>query len=253
MTTRSARKPLITQVADWLDVVALGTWGLLLLSYWLTNKLGLLIHPNYFGLTIISGFVLLLISGFSGMKLLRGNAVPQLRHFTLLPPGWTSGLLLIAAILGLLFTPRPFASQTAIQRGLGDGLTVTRSRPQAFRSVTRPEQRSLIEWVRTLDVYPEPDAYTGQKVKVQGFVVHTTELPEQYFTLTRFILTCCAADAYPVGLPVKVTQGQNRYAQDQWLEVEGEMITETLQNKRQLTIAAKMLKPIPEPANPFSY
>jgi uncharacterized repeat protein (TIGR03943 family) len=152
-----------------------------------------------------------------------------------------------------MVTPKVFASDKAIQQGVTESVTMTRSQPQAFRSKTNPGERSLIEWVRTLTVYPEPDAYTGQPVKVQGFVVHPPDLPSQYLLISRFVITCCAADAYPVGLPVKLSGNRDAYRPDSWLEVEGKMITETLKGKRQLTIEASSLKKIPEPANPYYY
>ena len=180
--------------------------------------------------------------------------MPQtVQHISLFPPGWSSTLLLITALLGFIITPRVFTSQTAIQRGVTDTLSMTRSHPVAFRSAKRPEARSLIDWVRTLNVYPEPDTYTGQKVKVQGFAIHPKEFPDQFLMLARFVITCCAADAYPVGLPVKLTQSRAAYAPDTWLEIEGEMITETLAGKRQLTIQASSIKPIDEPKKPYDY
>ena len=237
----------------WLDVLAIAAWGILMLKYWLTGKLNLLIHPDYFWLVIAGGLGLLLVGGLKGcVLLLRRHATrssPQ--HITLFPPSFSSTLLLGAAILGLLVTPRVFASQTAIQRGVTDSLGATRSQPQAFRSSVQPEERTLVDWVRTLNVYPEPDAYTGQKVKVQGFVIHLPELPQEYLLLSRFVITCCAADAYPVGLPVKLPQNRQVYPPDTWLEVEGKMITEKLGGKRQLTIQASSLKQIPEPENPY--
>ena len=176
-----------------------------------------------------------------------------MQHLTLFPPGWSSTLLLTVAILGLLITPKVFASQTAIERGLTEATISSRLQPQAFRSVSDPSKRTLIEWVRTLYVYPEPDAYTGQKVKLQGFVVYPPELSSQYILISRFIITCCAADAYPVGLPVKLTENRDAYPPDTWLEVEGQMITETLDGKRQLTIEASSIQKIPEPKNPYHY
>lgn len=238
----------------WLDVLAIAAWGILMLKYWLTGKLNLLIHPDYFWLVITGGLGLLIVSGLKGWELLqrRRAIAPATQHITLFPPGFSSGLLLTTAILGLVITPRVFTSQAALQRGVTDYLGATRSQPQAFRGSRQPEERSLVDWVRTLNVYPEPDAYTGQKVKVQGFVIHPAELPEQYLLLSRFVITCCAADAYPVGLPVK-TQNRKAYPADTWLEVEGQMSTENLGGKRQLTIQASSLKQIQEPQNPYGY
>ncbi len=255
-----------------LDILAMLAWGGMLLKYWLTDTLNLLIHPDYFWLVVVTGVMLLLIGFVKLIQLLNtlmqrfSNArkskrrrveptgqMPQ--HITLFPPGWSSGLLLATAILGLLITPKVFASQTANQRGVAESVTITRSHPQAFRSSQKPEERSLVDWARTLSVYPEPDAYTGQKVKIDGFVVYPKDepLPEQYLLISRFVITCCAADAYPVGLPVKLTQSTQAYPADTWLQIEGIMTTENFNGKRQLTIAANSLKQIPQPKNPYNY
>ena len=241
------------KLLPWLDVLAVASWGILLLKYWLNGKLALLIHPDYFWLVTATALCLLAVSGLKGWQLLRRRvAAPSLQHLTLFPPGFSSVLLLATAVLGLAITPRVFASQTALQRGITD-VTMTRSQPQAFRSSRRPEERSLVDWVRTLNVYPEPDAYTGQKVKVQGFVIHPPELPPGKLLLSRFVITCCAADAYPVGLPVKLTPNSQVYPADTWLEVEGQMTTANLGGKRQLTIQASSMKQVSEPQNPYEY
>jgi uncharacterized repeat protein (TIGR03943 family) len=244
------------RLMPWLDVFAIIAWGILILKYWLTGKLNLLIHPDYFWLAILGGLGLLIIGLLKAVQIAQqqpDEITPKTQHITLFSPNWGSSLLLISAILGLMITPRVFASQTALERGVTDLVGATRAEPQAFHVSVRPEERTLIDWVRTLNVYPEPDSYTGQKVKVQGFVIHPPELPKDHLFLARFVITCCAADAYPAGLPVKLKGDRNQYQPDTWLEVEGQMVTENLSGKRQLTIAATSLKQIPQPKNPYSY
>ncbi|MDF5719799.1 MAG: TIGR03943 family protein [Rhizonema sp. PD37] len=244
-----------SKLNPWLDVLAIVAWGVLIFKYWLTGKLNLLIHPHYFWLAILGAVGLLAVGLFKGRQLLqRRQAVENsAQHISIFPPGWGSKLLLGAAILGLIITPQVFASQTALQRGVTDLVGVTRPQPQAFHASIRPEERSLVDWVRLLNVYPEPDAYTGQKVKIKGFVIHPPDLGKEYLLLARFVITCCAADAYPAGLPVKLPATNESYPGDSWLEVEGQMITETLSGKRQLTVAATSLKKIPQPKDPYSY
>ncbi|AFY41966.1 TIGR03943 family protein [Nostoc sp. PCC 7107] len=240
----------------WLDVLAITAWGILMLKYWLTGKLNLLIHPNYFGLVVVAGIGLIIVGLFKMQELWqrrRRDIVPNVQHMTLFPPGWGGALLLTAAILGFIFTPQVFASDKALNRGVNDLLGTSRIKPQAFRASIRPEERSLVDWVRTLNVYPEPDAYTGQQAKVQGFVIRPPDLSKEYMFLAKFVLSCCAADAYPVGLPVKLSANQEQYAPDTWLEVEGQMATDNLSGKRQLTIVANSVKKIPQPQNPYSY
>ncbi|MCC5606561.1 TIGR03943 family protein [Nostoc sp. CHAB 5834] len=257
MTNKNSKSKIPNLLFPWLDALAITAWGILMLRYWLTNKLNLLIHPNYIWLVIVTGISFIIIGFFKMQELWqrhRRDVTPNIQHISLFPPGWGSALLLTTAILGFIITPQVFASDKALQRGVtADLLGSTRVKPQAFRVTVRPEERSLVDWVRTVNVYPEPDSYTGQKVKVEGFVIHPPDIGKEYLFLARFVLTCCAADAYPVGLPVKLPNNQEAYSPDTWLEVEGQMVTENLAGKRQLTIAATSLKKIPQPQNPYSY
>lgn len=257
MTTTQRPKPKNpNRLIPWLNIAAITAWGVLILKYQFTGKLNLLIHRDYSWLAITGAIGLIFLGGLKAQDLLqrrrRRDEVQVEAHLTLLPPSVGSGLLLATAILGLIITPQVFASQTALQRGVTDSIGATRSQPQAFHSVAIPEKRSLVDWVRTLNVYPEPDAYAGQKAKVKGFVIHPPEMSNQYLLLSQFIITCCAADAYPVGLPVKLSDGAS-YSADSWLEVEGKMYTENLAGKRQLTIDSTAVRKIPQPDNPYSY
>lgn len=252
----SVRFPKFRLLLDWLDVLAISAWGVLLLQYWLTEKLVLLIHPRYIGLTIATGVALLFIAVFKAIGLWRRSPIltPKVQHLSVFPPGVTSWVLLLTALLGLLVTPQPLTSSAAAQQGLTDSsLVSSRIRPQAFRLGVQPESRSLSDWAKTLAVYPEPDSYIGQKAKVQGFVVHDTKLPDQFLLITRFVIAHCALDAYPVWFPVQLTQSRKAYLPDTWLEVEGQMIAAELGGKRQLTIQARSIKPIPRPKNPYEY
>jgi uncharacterized repeat protein (TIGR03943 family) len=265
ITPRKKRRSPSRKASFWLpllDTVTMFAWGALLLRFWLTGKINVLLHPGYVWLAYSAGFFLVGIAIVKALQLpgkFRRFRTPSgdlisPQHFSLFPPGWSSFLLLAVALFGLQFTPRPFASAVALDRGVTDSLTMTRSQPQSFRASTSPADRSLVEWVRTLNVYPEPDAYTGQPANVEGFVIHSNETPDNYLVISRFVITCCAADAYPVGIPVKLPTGdRSAYPADMWLRVEGEMITETLGGKRQLVIAANTLEEIPEPDTPYEY
>lgn len=249
---KSQQQPWFRQ--QWLDVAVLAAWSATLFRYWITGKLFLLLHPDYMWLANGAAIVLLAMAIFKLVKILKKKRVQvPPSHTTLLPPQISSLILLGVAILGFIYTPRAFASETAIQRGVSDTLTMTRAQPQRFVRQTASDERTIIDWIRTLNVYPEPDAYTGQKANVSGFVIHPDEWPEDYLMLSRFVLTCCAADAYPVGLPVQLAVSRQAYAPDSWLQVEGKIVTATIDGRRQLTIEPTTIESIPEPRNPYEY
>ncbi len=252
-----------------LDILAILAWGILLSKYWVTGQLKLLIHPNYNLLVFATGILLMILGGVKTWLWIqtlgqKGNNGETVQHISIFPPGWGSFLLIIAAIAGLTIPPTIFDSQVALQRGISDSLPITQRETQSFALNIKPEERSLIDWIRTLNAYPEPDAYQGQKANVTGFVVHSPLLPEDYILLSRFIITCCAVDAYPVGLPVKVERDRSNYPPDTWLRIEGEMMTETLAidtqtmqetptQKRQLVLSANTVTTIPTPDDPYGY
>ena len=255
---RSNSLKISPKAIDWIDIAAIGAWGILLLEYWFTQKLSLLIHPSYNPLSLISGILLLTIAAYRAWTVVNQSRskqpLPIVPHLSLLPNGVGSFLVLGVAIAAMFITPQPFNSTTAIQRGVGEIITNTQVKPQSFRAMTKPENRSLVDWIRTLQVMPEPETYIGQKVNVKGFVVHPDNFSPQYFRITRFIITCCAADAYPISLPVHLSTGdRSLYKPDSWLDVEGTIIVETLADQRQIVIQASQLKPVPQPDRPYDY
>lgn len=246
---------------DILDVLAFGAWSAMLFRYWFSGKILLLLHPNYTWLSHSAAFALVGLVALTLFKIFRQMAGPQsgqtkdmLGHVTLMPPNISSALLLGVAIFGLIYTPRAFASQTALQRGISETLSLTRSQPQRFVRAAAPEERTIIDWIRLVNVYPEPDAYAGEPVDVVGFVIHPENWPDEYVMVARFVITCCAADVYPVGLPIKLSaQERSDYPVDSWLRVTGEMTSETLDGRRQLAIAPTNIQQIAEPKNPYEY
>lgn len=253
-----ARNPSLWQkswqkFAPWLESWAIAAWGIALFRLWLTGRLYLLIHPNYIPLTIIAAFLLTMVGFTEAWRVWQRRRSNRQGHTTLFKPSLGSSLLLLVAISSFLIEPRPFTSEKAIHRGVIETIADARTVPQSFRASNRPEQRTLVEWVRTVSAYPEPDAYRGQKVNVTGFVVHSPDQPDNMFLITRFIITCCAADVYPVSLPVKISGSRVNYPPDRWLRVEGQIDVDGTGSKRQVVIVANNITAIAEPKNPYDY
>ncbi|MGB3790838.1 MAG: TIGR03943 family protein [Phormidesmis sp.] len=250
---------------DLLDVLALGVWSMMLFRYWFSGKLLLLLHPDYAWLSNSAAIILAFLALYRAWQTFRRSSAQRRTetdqsHITFLPGNLSSAILLAVAVFGLIYTPRAFASQTAAQRGIADTLSLTRAQPQRFERASTPEERSIIDWIRLMNVYPEPDAYEGESVEVEGFVIYPDGWPEGYLMVSRFVLTCCAADAYPVGLPVKLSAtslsgsaSQPIYPVDSWLSVTGNMQTETIDGRRQIAIAPTTIRTIEEPKNPYEY
>lgn len=249
----------------WLRSLALvptALWGILLLQYWRSGDLNLLIHPAYHGLTIAAGLVLLMLTVAQGLTFVKSRVSGTMlgSHSRLTGSRATQlfsiGLLSAVAIVAFWVPPQVFASSLSTDRPVTDFLNLSRTEPDAFRAALKPEDRTIVDWVRTLNVYPEPDAYEGEKVNVEGFVLHPPDLPESYILIARFIITCCAADVYPVGLPVQLEAvGKTRqdYPVDGWVRIQGTMSTATVNEHRKAVIRPQQMETIPEPKNPYAF
>lgn len=158
----------------------------------------------------------------------------------------------IPLIAIFFFDLRSLSSTSALERGLSTGaLTIGRS-VNKNQFATKPEKRSLYQWVIALNANPEPSHYAEQAVHVSGFIVHDPQLPDDQVSIARFIVTCCAADARVLTLPVKKSLPiLSQLANDQWVDITGKMNVIDLQGKRTLVIVPSEVRLISQPDNPY--
>lgn len=232
--------------------------GLVLLFYRATGKLALLIHPHYVTLVTVAGVLLVVLGSYLSVERWRRSPHQVLgdQHLTLLAPSVSLMLLVATIAVALFIPPKPLSSLTAMNRGAADGMLLSLSGtldPQPFRVSFNSQERSLTDWVRTLNAYPDPEAYVGLAVDVQGFVIHPGNLDDPaLFLAAQFEIACCAADARPIGLPVRWPEAQALVA-DRWYEIRGTMAAEEIRGELQLAIVAEQVTEIPTPASPYAY
>ena len=99
-------------------------------------------------------------------------------------------------------------------------------------------------------VYDRGRSLQATPVRLTGFV--TPQAGGGGFLLTRFIVTCCAADARPLRVAVRGL-APPWPAADTWLEVTGTWHpqTRTAEDQRPVILDASEFRPIPAPASPY--
>jgi uncharacterized membrane protein YcgQ (UPF0703/DUF1980 family) len=83
-----------------------------------------------------------------------------------------------------------------------------------------------------------------EKVTTVGMVAHVPQLPPDQFLLIRFRMTCCAADATPVAVPVRWA-GAASLKDRTWVKVSGQT------NPTAKAVVADKVEPAREPSNPY--
>jgi uncharacterized repeat protein (TIGR03943 family) len=155
------------------------------------------------------------------------------------PIAW---LLLLPVVVLFAVAPKPLgtdAIDTSATRAVG--------RPARFAPL--PSMRDGAYELSIRDVLEratfEPDSLTGATVRVVGFVSNNGA-PVGALLLTRFVLTCCAADAYAVQLAVA---GSEAFADDTWIEVTGRLRGAPIGQRT--TVDVVSVRRISRPANPY--
>lgn len=86
----------------------------------------------------------------------------------------------------------------------------------------------------------------GESVSYVGFVKRDADMPSDQFLLTRFVITCCVADALVAEVRVVGLEEQG-LRQNQWVEVSGRLYPV----RDQILLLADRVRRIDKPAHPY--
>ncbi len=95
----------------------------------------------------------------------------------------------------------------------------------------------------------------GTEVRLVGFVTDHSEPAagtDAAFTLTRFYVSCCAADAIPYSVPV-IGATDIAYPVDTWYEVRGELVERGGRLVVDPQPGGSGIQQVPEPEDPYLY
>jgi uncharacterized repeat protein (TIGR03943 family) len=157
--------------------------------------------------------------------------------------------LLLCPILVVLMIPAPslgaLAASTKSTGGILSSDALIPSAPSGSEGVTFVD----IHFASASAAYAGDVGITdGYRLELTGFVTHSEEAPDGGFALTRFFISCCAADAIPYSVGVDPGAGRS-FPDDTWLTVSGALYKEG----DQYILRADKVDTVPEPKDPYIY
>jgi uncharacterized repeat protein (TIGR03943 family) len=187
----------------------------------------------------------------SGLEHDRDHNHPHAPHRHGAASSWVPLLLMaVPLLLGLLVPPQPLGAQAIGVReintgrmGLGNDETVL-NRTAA--------ERNILDWLRVFNATGDPSALAGQEATVIGFVYRDESFAADQFMVSRFILTCCVADATAVGLIVS-WPGSLDLPLDTWVEVHGAFQPGQFEGEESPILSADSVRPTTPPNQPYLY
>jgi putative membrane protein len=192
--------------------------------------------------SLAGAFLMLIPAGHTHSPAKKESAVPSLSLI----------FMSIPLIIGLIASEQPLSSSALNNRGLS--LTSALGSGQTAKNSLKviEDDRTILDWIKLFNSSEDHAQYAGSSVNVIGFVYHDARLPEGQFMVSRFIITCCVADAFALGMPVEATTG-NIPEDNTWVNVKGALDITMIDGKAVPLILASSIETVNAPEQPYLY
>jgi uncharacterized repeat protein (TIGR03943 family) len=161
-------------------------------------------------------------------------------------------VMLIPLAIGLLIPARPLDSSAFSTKGFNTNAPLISSEASAQIFETESEERNILDWLKLFNYEDDVTQFAGQQASVVGFVYFDEALTSDQFYVSRFVVSCCAADGFAIAMPVR-WDGSVDLQQDAWVVVKGTIEPTTLNDQRVPMIVAESVQAADIPAQPYLF
>jgi putative membrane protein len=155
---------------------------------------------------------------------------------------WGLALIVLPVVAVLALPPAALGSYAASRRSVSAGF-VTAAGDPSTGALTLVDVAGAM-WSK--EAAKALAQRAGTRVSFVGFVVRREGMAADEFLLTRFLVSCCVADALSVQVRV-VGAPPGRFEEDDWVRVEGTIYPLS----DQVVVDASSVAPVPRPAAPY--
>ncbi|TSD10951.1 TIGR03943 family putative permease subunit [Curtobacterium sp. KBS0715] len=157
----------------------------------------------------------------------------------------------------LVLPPTTLSARTAQQRSVDSATLSNATGSESAVQLLGSEgvdtsQYGVKDWAALIRQTTDTTALVGKPVELSGFVVPGDD---GSFTLTRFVISCCAVDAQPVGLGVVTGDGTGTVPDEgQWVTVRGALAANPDQSAdARIVVKAAKITDIAQPEDPYEF
>lgn len=161
-------------------------------------------------------------------------------------------VMLIPLAIGLLIPARPLDSSAFSTKGFNTSAPLVSADSSASIFETESEERNILDWLKLFSYQDDVAQFVGQKASVVGFVYFDETLTSNQFYVSRFVVSCCAADGFAIAMPVR-WDNASALQQDAWVVVEGSIESIDLNGRRVPLIAADSVQTVGVPDQPYLF
>lgn len=225
--------------------------GGFLASRLFSGTLNFYIHPRFNGLTLATAVILCLLGVGYWWQVRQQTAEEGHHHAHDIP--W-SGLFILALpiLLGLFVQPKPLGANALGNRELNFSLTSAQGDNLRASTIETDGSRNILDWLYDFQREQNPELFNDREAEVVGFVYRDERFGETQFMVSRFTISCCVADANPVGLIVEFPDGDS-LAADSWVQVNGRFSAQTFNGQTIPLLIAETVTAVDAPSQPYLY
>jgi putative membrane protein len=163
------------------------------------------------------------------------------------------GLIVLPIILGLLVPPKPLGAAAMGNREFEVGAVNSATAPKTSQVFARPGiEKNVLDWLIDFRLSQDPASFNNQEAKVIGFVYRDGRFAEDEFMASRFVVSCCAADATPMGLVTRWPEA-GALANDTWVEIKGRFQAGEFDGEQTPILVAETVTSVDVPDQPYLY
>jgi uncharacterized repeat protein (TIGR03943 family) len=215
----------------------------------ISGRLSWYINLRFLPLTLL-GILLLGVMAQTLFRLQRREAADDHDHdHGHAAPAGNLLILLIPLAIGVLIPAQPLDSTAVDSKGVSLSAPLVASGASAQQLQVAADERNILDWIRIFNYESDPTPYLDQPANVIGFVYHDERLPEDQFLLSRFVISCCAADGFALGIPVQWSGAQ--LEDNTWVQVRGPVQVAEFEGQQVPLIAADSVETVPAPQQPY--
>lgn len=234
--------------------------GFMALLIWLiqTQQLSLYINPKFSGLVEIASYLLFPLFITQLLTIFRPAYTLPNHHSH--SGGWLYFPFIFVLGLAAILPNNTLNANLVNAKGLNSQISASTtpssemSRPLApalrQMSVINVTDRDYTEIMSELQFFPQD--YIGKEITMTGFVFKPPEASNSQFSLVRYVIVCCTADALPYGVLCELKDAAN-YEEGTWLTIKGLIQQAAYGDQTVSAIKVTSLKRIQEPKDPYVF
>ncbi|MBP8047600.1 MAG: TIGR03943 family protein [Anaerolineales bacterium] len=160
--------------------------------------------------------------------------------------------MLLPLLIGVLIPARPLDSSALATKGFNTNAPLVSADSSAQLFETDSEERNVLDWIKLFNFESDLTQFVGQKASVIGFVYFDETLGKNQFFVSRFVVSCCAADGFAIAMVGEWPQAST-LEEDAWVLVKGRVRVITLNDQSVPLIEAESVQSIPVPEQPYLF